>query len=141
MHRTHALASPVVCLLLIAILPGCGERGFPTAPVRGKVTYNGKPVTSGTVLFMPDGDKPSATGELEPDGSYSLTTYRSGDGAVLGKHSILITAIEDQSNRLPEERNPAPGLTIPARYNNFATSGLSAEVVEGANTVDFELRD
>lgn len=120
---------------------GCGDSGLETAPVRGKISYRGKPLATGTILFMPEGDKPSATGEIQPDGSYSLTTYSANDGAVLGKHKILITAIEDQSNKLPEDRNPAPALIIPARYNNFATSGLTAEVKPSENTFDFELKD
>jgi len=100
----------VVGFCLMAFLPGCGRDGFGTAPVKGKITYKGKPLTTGTILFKPEGDKPSATGEIQPDGTYVLTTYSGDDGAVLGKHDILITAFEDMSNRLPEDRSPAPPL-------------------------------
>ena len=133
------VASLLVALLLAASLPGCGTGGLPTAPVRGKVTFMGKPLTAGTILYMPEGDKPSATSEIKPDGTYVLTTYTANDGAVLGKHTILITAIEDQSDRLPEDRSPTPGLLIPERYNNFGTSGLTADVKAGDNVFDFEL--
>jgi hypothetical protein len=133
------LAGVVLGLVSMMLLSGCSSGGFPTAPVRGTITYQGKPLTTGTILFRPEGDLPSATGEIKPDGSYVLTTYTDDDGAVLGKHDILITAIEDQTDKLPEARNPAPGLIIPVRYTNFATSGLSREVKEGQNTFDFEL--
>ena len=121
-----------------ALLSGCGG-GLPTAPVRGKITYQGKPVPSGTILFMPEGDQPAATGEIQPDGSYVLETYEPGDGAVLGKHSIMITAVEDQTGKLPEARSPMPALLIPVKYTNMMTSGLTAEVQPGQNTIDFVL--
>jgi hypothetical protein len=128
-------------LLVLVLISGCGSSGLTTAPVRGKITYKGKPVPNGTVTYVPDGDKPAATGEIQPDGTYVLTTYDSGDGAVLGKHSIMIIAQEDMAGRLPEERSPTPGLIVPEKYTNFAGSGLTAEVKQGDNVFDFELKD
>lgn len=125
----------------MAVLAGCSKDGFPTAPVRGKITYKGQPVGSGTILFNPEGDRPAATGEIKADGSYVLSTYGDGDGAVLGKHSILITALEDMTDKLPEQRSATPKAIIPSKYLGSDTSGLSEEVKEGQNTFDFELKD
>ena len=69
-------------LLVVGLLLGCGEKRSGTAVVRGKVTYNGKPVPNGTVNFIPTRGATTATGEIHPDGSYALTTYKPGDGAV-----------------------------------------------------------
>lgn len=124
----------------LTILPGCGSSGLPTAPVRGKITYEGKPVPNGSVVSLPEGDKPSATGDIKPDGSYELTTYSSGDGAVLGKHTLMVIAVEDHSGRLPEERSATPALIIPKKYTSFPTSGLSIDVKAGENSFDFELQ-
>lgn len=129
----------ILSLLILSPLAGCGSGGLPTAPVRGKITFQGKPVPNGSVVTMPEGDMPSATGEIKPDGTYELTTYTAGDGAVLGKHTLMIMAVEDMSDKLPEERSPTPGLIVPSKYTSFATSGLTIEVKQGENKFDFEL--
>ena len=137
MHRSF------VALVLLGLLAGCsGSDQFPTAKVSGKITYQNKPVPNGTVMFVPEGDKPSATGELKPDGTYELTTYEEGDGAVLGPHTVMITAVEDMSNKLPEQRSGTPQALVPVKYTNNSTSGLTAEVKDvEVNTINFELKD
>jgi hypothetical protein len=124
----------------VLALAGCGSDQLKTAIVRGTVTYNGKPVPNGTISFIPTSG-PSATGEIQPDGSYTLTTYRKGDGAVLGRHTVVIVAMQDMSGRLPEQRNPLPPPIVPVQYTSLATSDLRAEVKDEENTVNFSLRD
>ncbi|HXG10066.1 MAG TPA: hypothetical protein VNK04_09780 [Gemmataceae bacterium] len=109
-----------------------------TAPVEGTVTYKGKPVPYGTVMFQPD-DGPAATGEIR-NGRYVLKTYREGDGAIPGTHRVTIISLEDQSNRLPEERAPLPPAIVPLKYSFPDKSGLTAEVKDGPNTIDFHLK-
>lgn len=133
----------VLCLLLVATLlalPGCNS-GPRTFPVHGKVTYKGKPVPNGTVLFTPLTVGPTATGEIGKDGSYSLTTYKPGDGAVVGKYKVTIVAMEDMTGRLPEDRNPLPPPIIPDKYSTLGTTDLTGEVNEGENTINFDLPD
>src|SRR4051794_29291174 len=84
-------------LALCSLTLGCsGSAGRPPlARVSGTVTHNGKPVTSGSVVFTPAGDSQSsaarvATGQIESDGSYTLTTFDTGDGAVLGQHVVTV---------------------------------------------------
>jgi hypothetical protein len=125
-------------LLGLALAAGCASGDLPTAVVTGKVTYDGKPVPNGTVLFVPAAGPP-ATGEIQPDGSYRMTTYANGDGAVLGKHQVCITALQDITGRGAEERTPLPPPIIPEKYMHRATSGLTADVQPGENTIDFAL--
>jgi hypothetical protein len=127
----------ITCLLLL----GCGSGGdMPTAPVKGKVTYNNQPLTSGTVMFVPE-QGPAATGEIRSDGTYSLATYGRNDGAVLGTHKVTITAIEDMRDLLPEAQNPTPPPLVPDKYLSHETSGLVVEVKSGGNEHDFDLTD
>jgi hypothetical protein len=130
-----------VVLVLVAAA-GCGGQGqHKTAVVRGTVKYKGKPVPNGTVNFIPEGNGPSATGELGPDGTYTLTTYKSGDGAVLGRHKVVIVAMQDQAGKLPEERSPTPPPIVPTAYTSPATTPLTAEVGDKENVIDFDLVD
>jgi hypothetical protein len=128
---------------LVAVLStGCTKKGaLETAPVSGKVTYRGKAVPTGTVMFVPD-EGPAATGEIDSEGAYKLTTYAAGDGAVIGTHKVTITALQDMKDALPEQRSPTPPPIVPAKYLSAETSGLVAEVKAGTNNeVNFELQD
>jgi hypothetical protein len=85
----------VAALLLAVVVPGCGRSIPKTYPVKGKVLHKGgKPVTYGRVEFQ---SKPHpelrATGRIQMDGTFSLTTYLGGtnaQGAVEGEHSVFI---------------------------------------------------
>jgi hypothetical protein len=121
-----------------ALLAGCGPGGPRLAPVRGTVTYRGRPVTTGTVTFVPDQPGPAASGEIRPDGTYVLSTDGRA-GAVPGRHTVMIVSLEDNAGRLPEERQPLPALLVPEKYGNNRRSGLTAEVREGENGIDFHL--
>ncbi len=100
-----------------------------TAPVQGKVTLNDKPVSGGVVTFSPIVEGAgaahagkAASGEIKEDGTYTLTTYKTGDGAILGSHKVSVGAVD------------------PAKPINGAVEpGFKAEVKEGSNTVDIKL--
>ena len=121
---------------------GCSKQGrMETAPVSGKVTYRGKAVPTGTVMFVP-GEGPAATGEIGSDGSYKLTTFSTGDGAVIGTHKVTITALQGMGDALPEQRSATPPPLVPAKYLNGETSGLVAEVKpKTKNEMNFDLKD
>jgi hypothetical protein len=139
------LAKPLRGIVVVGLaaaalsLSGCGGAGLKTAPVRGRVTYQGRPVPNGTVAFIPDGGTAS-TGEIGPDGSYTLTTVRKGDGAIPGRHKVVITALKDTTGQAVEAWGPLPPPIIPTKYMNLATTDLRAEVKDGENTIDFDLR-
>jgi hypothetical protein len=122
-------------IALLALLAGCG--GPEIAPVSGRVTFNGQPVGPGTVIFVPDDPSGtsgrSAVGQFAEDGIYRLTTTNDGDGAVVGRHRVII-----QPAGTDESTTPAKS-QIPLRYADPQVSGLTAEVESGTNTIDFPL--
>ncbi len=90
---------------------GCGPgHGLNLAKVSGKVIYRGKPVTNGTVFFMPDESKgtvgPPAVGTITSDGSYVMSTDTAGDGVIVGHHKVGITGVEPLSGPGQEEVDP-----------------------------------
>src|SRR5262245_37566949 len=93
---------------------GCGtDPGKPPlGRVHGRVTYNGKPLTHGSVTFTPvAGGKGGATGQIAAgqvgsDGSYALTTFEAGDGAILGQHVVTVQAHEGNVAELNLPTNP-----------------------------------
>src|SRR5262249_12280045 len=99
-----------------------------------------KPVPYGNVNFIPTAG-PSATGEIGPDGSYKLKTFRPDDGAVLGPHKVVIVAIQKQTGVPIEAWTPLPPPIGPEKYTSIATTDLRAEVKGGDNQFDFDLKD
>ena len=137
-----------ICLslgLLIALgtaTTGCGRAGVTVYPVTGRVTYKGMAIQRGTVLFSPlDAKLPPARGVIEADGSYRLTTFRDGDGAVAGEHRVIVNALEEVAPGLetgqPGYRTPTS--LVPDKYSNLNTTPLQRTIAAQKNVVDLEL--
>jgi hypothetical protein len=128
------------CLALVLGGCGSGEEHPPTIPVKGKVTHKGQPVTTGTITFQP-GSGQAATGQIQADGSYELSTYGEKDGAVEGHHKVMVVANDGSPNMIPGSTpgyKPGKDL-VPKKYNNIDTSGLEATVSKDKPTIDFDL--
>ena len=131
-------------LLGLCAAGGCGTDRLPVAPVEGKIVYQGKPLEFGGVMFQaPSG--PPARGRIGSDGTFRLSTYGDGDGAVIGKHRVRITCFETQRpGAPPPSKDEEPGLgesLIPRKYAGFHTSGLEVEVKPDNEPFVFELSD
>jgi hypothetical protein len=87
-----------------------------------------------SVSFAAEGGKVSGSGEVQADGTFKITTYTTDDGAVLGKHRV---AISPPLSPDPDKTPPRP--VIPAKYFDYATSGLTTEIKTGKNDVELEV--
>lgn len=158
------ISSGAVALAFALLLTaaGCGRSLPPVAPVSGRVTVAGKPVTTGAVWFYPSASGRPAIGQISPDGRYTLATFAAGDGALLGEHRVVIEAREIERTSaappkaaaelpadLPEEvrREMEAGMLlrekvtwlVPEAYAAASTTPLRAAVKPGRNTIDFDL--
>src|SRR5262249_12270439 len=130
-------------LAMLALLApvGCGQSGPEKARVSGKVTYQGKPVPKGPIAFIPvAADGRNAPGALRDDGTYTLQTEESNDGAQLGEYKVTISARDDPVLDYVPVTPVKPKMLAPAQYENPETSGLKATVVRGSNVFDFDLK-
>lgn len=153
----RAVATRTIALLAILVAGGCSGDSR-VAGVSGTVTLDGKPIGDAAVAFVPkDGGRP-AFGITDADGNFELTTFASGDGALIGSHSVTVTPTDDESEA------PSPDISgaeddslssvaaefkpkkrpkrsqIPDRYSNQDTSGLEFEVQpDKENLADFTL--
>ena len=141
--KAAARAAFFVATTLVATLPiACGPGGPEKASVSGKVTYQGKPVPKGTISFVPVSTTGrSATGAIQPDGSYTLQTETPRDGAQLGDYFVTISAHDEPILDYTPQKPVKPQLLAPAKYENPKTSDLKETVKSGSNTFNFDLKD
>ena len=81
-------------LLLSVIAGGCTERQE-THTVLGMVVYpDGKPLTRGTVEFelIDNSNRMTAGGDIAPDGTFQLSTFKLHDGAIAGQYRVAVIA-------------------------------------------------
>lgn len=110
-------------------MAGCGDRKIATYPAGGIVTFpDGKPLVRGLVSFRPlDGNAklPSARGQIQPDGTFELATFKPGDGAVEGRHQAAVVIPPGLSREAFKEKVP---VSINPRFNDLEKSNLTFDV-------------
>ena len=129
-------------LVILATTSGCGAKSD-AVPVTGKVSYNGEPLQGGMVMLTPEGGGTAATGDIQPDGTFKLTSFIKDDGAVPGIYKVTVQVFPDAESGggLPgmEFGNEKP--PIPAKYGDPSQSDLKAVINEGENNLDLQLTD
>lgn len=123
-------------LVLVSTFVGCGESRLPTHPVEGKVLFSdGQPLPGAVVEFQsldPAAGQLNARGLTAADGTYRLTTYVEGDGAIAGEHAVIVVPPPyDQPSNMS---GPPPKEVLNRRFADYSTSGLKFEVQPGKNT-------
>lgn len=121
------LKGVAVALVLLATAACKPSHERETAPVRGVVKLDGKPLPSGYVFLSPPSGR-MAKGAIQEDGSFVLGTYHADDGAQVGKHPVVVAPLPGD-----ERRGIAPEriVNIPPKYSAAATSGLTIDVKSG----------
>jgi hypothetical protein len=122
---------------------GCESGKESLALVRGRVSYKGIALRSGTIVFTPDVLRgttgPMARSEIQSDGSYTLQT-NGAPGAIPGWHRVTVMCLESKPLTGPNGELNLPRSLIPEKYRDPELSGLSCEVRGGqVNGIDFDL--
>jgi hypothetical protein len=124
LYRTVATPWIVIGFAALPLLCGCGAPKF--YPVRGQVLLFGVGMlTEGEVRFQPV-SKPDliATGRIQKDGSFSLTTPAHGDGVLEGTCKAAVVVEPRQGKPVVEERfadfdTSDLQFTVTARTENY----------------------
>ena len=139
----------LVALAMLAVLPAC-SKAIKTEGVTGVITYNGEPLADATVKFIPtDATGSQSYGKTNEKGEYKLQTLlgAADAGTTPGEYKVTVDCIEtyETGNMIQENGEEKPETKarsiIPEQYNNAETSGLTATVVAGDNTFNFDLTD
>ena len=128
-----ALSSAALCL---SLLIGCNTSGI--YPVEGRVTWKdgspAKELAGSLIMFEQTEKQASARGQIQPDGSFRLSSNKENDGAKAGEHTVLIVEVGRKPLGGPDGSLLAPG-NIDIKYSSPSTSDLRATVKPGKNQI------
>ncbi len=122
-------------LFLGALTPlfalGCGDSGPPRFRISGTVTYEGKPVPTGSIVFQPD----AARNNSGPNGSATIKdgvfdTRVDGQGFSGGPQIVIVQAFD--GTNIDPDYNPH-GLSLGSGYTE------SHDLPDGDAVLDIEL--
>ena len=137
------------CLLAFTMIVGCGEPNpLGRKAISGNVVFDGTPLDTGVIEFVPKDPAGHSTGTVINNGEYSIEAHK---GVPPGNYIVRITSPTDDATIDPEEellppgpqetgpRQPPPATErIPANYNT--KSDQRVEVTEdGDNQFDFDI--
>jgi len=140
----------IAILTLLVLTVGCGDGKLATIKVTGTVTYEGEPLAGASIAFSPkiQGEGHPAYGITDANGNYTLQTQLGNvdGGTTAGEYTVIISKREQTTptgatgtviaNTGPP---PVPKSLIPERYEQAATSGLTATVSRESKVFNFNL--
>jgi hypothetical protein len=126
-------------MFTLAALLGCGG-GPRTHPVHGTVQFpDGKPLPGGRVEFEavdPAVGKINASGNIDANGRFSLTTFKKDDGAVGGEHRALVIPPTIADEDLAKGAKP----WFDPKFRRYESSGLKFTVTPGDNEIKITVK-
>jgi hypothetical protein len=141
-HRAprRAFHRRLISLGVVALVAvGCQGKG----DVAGKVTYHGKTVVFGSVLFEAS-DGSLRQGNIGRDGRYSVSGVTTGDAKVAvssrNPNSADFVTLQRDGGKKPPPRPDIPDwFPIPDKYDAPYKSGLTYTINRGENKIDIAL--
>lgn len=130
--------SKLICFTFLIMLIGCGSGGPRMGKVSGKVTYSDGTVPTGGVAVIrfevaPDSNpdkRKAADSDIQPDGSYEISTMKPGDGAYYGKYKVVFTILNSYR---------AGKSFVDPKYTDARTTPFECVVDSSSQTMDFTI--
>jgi hypothetical protein len=139
--------------VLLLLLAGCSSQGT----ITGKVTYQGNPLPSGTVTFVPEQGGQAVTCDIR-DGEYKVTKISPGPAKIAvstpsnpGEVKSFINKMQppEMKEKMAPGKSPPAGfdksaeppkpVPIPKKFNDPNNSGLTYTVKSGSQVHDIDL--
>lgn len=126
-------------LLLVAV--GCGPKDpFGRQPIKGFITWNGKPIQYGSIVFEPAEGQPAGAMASIRDGAFDIPRTA---GPCAGTYNVWLHAYDHAGERPADGSEIAPPKEIlPARFLAKPPTQVTVERVEGeqVNELTFDLK-
>ena len=139
-RNTWRIAALIMGCLIVA---GCGDGKdrAKTYPVQGTATFQGEPMPGARINFSPiEGEAKERglvpVGVVGEDGTFSVSTYETGDGAPAGRYKV--TLVWDDESKMAAG-GPGGGGSLDrfkGRYKKPDKSRIEVTITEGKNVLD-----
>ncbi|HVJ85588.1 MAG TPA: hypothetical protein VM452_08070 [Caulifigura sp.] len=125
--------------LAACVFHGCGSSGPEIGAVTGTVLLDGRPVEGAMLFFEPKKGGRSSKALTDASGKYELQYIGERMGALIGEHQVRITKSRKTTY---EDNGKIRDKGMPEIFPKTANSetNLTADVVAGSNTFDFDLK-
>ena len=131
--QNHSAVIPAALLLACVFASGCSRRsGLERASIRGEVTLDGNPVSSGSIRLVPleKNGGPSSGGDIV-DGKYDIHREK---GPTLGSHRVEVYVPYNTGRKIPSPMGGA--VTIAETDPSKPPTGTPATNQNQAGMVD-----
>jgi len=132
------LKTAILLAATLTLVAGCGGKpAKKMVNVTGTVSYQGQQLQTGVVKFLaPNGD--FATAAIRPDGTFLMTDVVPGEQKVAYVGGPMNVGSSDKG---AGKNTPTPkAVTVPAKFGDPQTSGVTVTVPEAGGEVPVELK-
>ncbi len=133
----HRIGLFFACLVTLTFLcfVGCTPKGPKQVDVTGSVSWQGKPVATGTVTLYSKTTGQGASANLGADGTFKLVKV------IVGSYQVSVTPPILTIPKEGETPKPLPPFPVPAKYQEDQTSGLTFEAkADTSNVLTLDLK-
>jgi hypothetical protein len=150
----YGLRAPLTVLIVFCVA-GCGGK----ANVKGRVTYQGKPVIHGSIILIGGGNKQLSSARIDSEGNYRISDIAPGPAhiAVVSPDptpprplpspppdtpafKVKAQLDELRARKALPKVDPSKWFPLPRQYESTETSGITTILQRGDNTFDIELK-
>lgn len=134
----------VLCIVVLCILStSCSESGPKLAKIDGVISVNGKPLAMGKIM-MSSALGRQTVGDVVDGKIKNVTTFSTGDGAVVGENRVAVRPSVDESMMMKEPNKAARAITsagIPKKFYSLSTTELTFDVKPGqTNSLNINIK-
>ncbi len=132
-RRIHGCVRRCGWMVLLLLLAGCSSSN---GTITGKVTYQGKPLPSGTVTFVPEKGGSAVVGVIQ-DGEYKATKVPTGPAKI----AVITSSTSAPPDYIAQMRPPAELMEKAGMDKSAAESAKSASPSQQAPSLPEKFKD
>ena len=133
----HLFGVILLTSIALGVVAGCGGGGGkgPTGKVSGVVTFDGQPVTVGSVRLYNPKSASTGSGSIKEAGKFTL------DAPVpVGSYKVSVVPPQEPPPEMGKPYEPKKYDNIPDKYRSELTTDITAEIKAGDNEIKVEMK-
>lgn len=141
LYNPNSLLANLILSFIVLSYSGCGPSYPKRYPVSGVVKFkDGSAVKTGTIEIGVPGSQWTASGTIDREGTFTLSTVKPNDGAIEGEHKVIIRQIIVAY--MPVKGQHDHGKLVDLKYADYRTTPLTLTVpVGGVKNAEFVVEE